>query len=108
VQMVTVVGMTYDQSALAAGNARGYFLVMAAKAGLQTVALIAGMSWAGLGGALMVQTVALIGAHGLIIVLARRHGAWDAAHDLVIGGLVAVICALAIWWHAEALRALFA
>jgi O-antigen/teichoic acid export membrane protein len=57
VQMIVVIGMTYDQSALAAGDGRGYFLVIAGKAALQTVALIGGMAWFGLGGALIAQGV---------------------------------------------------
>ena len=107
VQMIVVVGMTYDQSALAAGNARGYFAVIAAKAALQTCALIAGMHWGGLGGALMAQGCVLIAAHVLIVVLARRHGAWDAAHDTVMAGVVGAVMALALWWHWAALAALF-
>jgi O-antigen/teichoic acid export membrane protein len=107
VQMVVVVGMTYDQSALAAGDARGYFLVIAAKAALQTVALIGGMVWAGLGGALLAQGCALIVAHGVIIGLARRHSAWDARHDMAMGAVVAGVVTLAVWWHGAALRMLF-
>jgi O-antigen/teichoic acid export membrane protein len=107
VQMVVVVGMTYDQSALAAGDARGYFLVIAAKAALQTVALIGGMVWAGLGGALLAQGCALIVAHGVIIGLARRHSAWDARHDMAMGVVVAGVVTLAVWWHGAALRMLF-
>ncbi len=107
VQMVAVLGMTYDQSALAAGNARGYFLVIAGKAALQTGALIAGMQWAGLGGALVAQGVALLLAHGLIVMLARRHGAWDAGHDVVMGATAAIIIALAGWVNVDALRGLF-
>ncbi len=106
VQMIVVLGLTYDQSALAAGNARGYFLVIAGKAALQTVALIAGMQWAGLGGALLAQGVALVAAHGLIVTLARRHGAWDARHDLGMGLVVACVIAVAVWVNADALRGL--
>jgi O-antigen/teichoic acid export membrane protein len=99
VQMVVVVGMTYDQSALAAGDARGYFLVIAAKAVLQTIALIGGMLWLGLPGALILQGAALVVSHGLIAVLAHRHGAWDGVHDLVMGLLAAVIICAAAMFH---------
>lgn len=107
VQMVAVVGMTYDQSALAAGNARGYFAVMAARAAVQTAALIGGMQWAGLGGALLAQGVALVVSHALIVGLARRHGAWDGVHDQVMGACVAGVILAALWWHGGALAALF-
>jgi O-antigen/teichoic acid export membrane protein len=102
VQMIVVVGMTYDQSALAAGNARGYFAVIAAKAALQTCALIVGMHWAGLVGALLAQGCVLVLAHGLIVALARKHGAWDARHDVIMAGIVGAVMALALWWHSDA------
>ncbi len=106
VQMIAVVGMTYDQSALAGDDARGYFLLMAAKAGLQTVAFLVGISVAGLAGALVGQGVALACAHPLIIWLARRHGAWDALHDGVMGAVVSVLIAGAVWWNWGALAGL--
>jgi hypothetical protein len=93
------VGMTYDQSALAGDDARGYFLLMAAKATLQTVAFLVGIQVAGLAGALIGQGIALAVAHPLIVVLARRHGAWDALHDGVMSGGVAVLIAWAVWWN---------
>jgi O-antigen/teichoic acid export membrane protein len=99
VQMIAVVGMTYDQSALAGDDARGYFLLMAAKATLQTVAFLVGIQVAGLAGALIGQGIALAVAHPLIVVLARRHGAWDALHDGVMSGGVAVLIAWAVWWN---------
>jgi O-antigen/teichoic acid export membrane protein len=108
VQMVVVVGMTYDQAALAAGNARGYFWLIAGKAVLQTVALLAGMQFGGLGGALLAQGVALILAHGLIVGLARKHQAWDARHDLVIGAVALALAALAIATHWTEVEGLFA
>ena len=108
VQMIAVLGMTYDQAALAAGDARGYFALIAAKAAVQTVALIAGMHWFGLGGALSAQAVALALAHLLIVRLARRHGAWDRAHDLAMAGVIAVVIAGALWWNSAAIAGLFA
>jgi putative intracellular protease/amidase len=106
VQMIVVIGMTYDQAALAAGDARGYFLVIAGKAALQTAALIGGMAWGGLGVALIAQGAALIAAHGLIVLLARRHGVWDARHDLVMGLAVAGVILLAALVQGDALAGL--
>lgn len=91
VQMPAVIGLTYDQSALAAGDGRGYFLLIAAKAAVQTLAFLIGAALAGLGGALLAQGIALALLHPLIARLAWRHGAWDARHDLVMGGLVLVL-----------------
>ena len=42
VQMPETIGMTYDQSALAAGDSRGYFWLQALKATVQTVAFLIG------------------------------------------------------------------
>ena len=97
VQMPQVIGMTYDQSALAAGNSRGYFLVMALRAGVQTAAFAMGVHQGGLLGALVGLGLAGLISHLLIILLARRHRAWDLTHDFVFflcgSALAAVIFA---------------
>ncbi len=81
--MPQVVGMTYDQSALAAGNSKGYFAVMALRALVQTLAFVAGVHFGGMIGALLALGLAGLITHPLIVLLARRHQAWDAAHDLI-------------------------
>jgi O-antigen/teichoic acid export membrane protein len=97
VQMPAVIGLTYDQSALAAGDSRNYFLVIALKAILQTLAFLVGMSFGGLFGALAAQGIALCIMHLPIIWLARRYHAWDALHDAVFFGLAAVLIAITLW-----------
>lgn len=97
VQMPAVVGMTYDQSALAAGDSRTYFWLIALKAVLQTVAFLLGMEWGGVMGALIGQGVAMTVLHLPIALLARKHKAWDASHDAVFFALAAVLCGLALW-----------
>ena len=103
VQMPGVVGMTYDQSALAAGDSRNYFLVIALKAVLQTTAFLIGMQLGGLSGALTAQGIALCVMHLPIIWLARRHRAWDGLHDGVFFALSAGLAALVLWVNAAAL-----
>lgn len=103
VQMPGVIGMSYDQSALAAGDSRSYFLLMALKAGVQTMAFLIGMELGGLKGALMAQGLALIALHPAIVVLARKHGAWDMRHDLVFFALAAGLAALVLWVNAATL-----
>lgn len=105
-QMPAVAGMTYDQSALAAGNGRGYFLVLALRAAMQTTAFLAGAHLAGLGGALLGQGLAAALAHAPIARLAWRHGAWDRLHDLAMGGLTLALGALVLLWRWPALAAL--
>ena len=96
-QMPQVIGMTYDQSALAEGNSRGYFLVMALRAGVQTAAFAMGVHQGGLLGALVGLGLAGLISHLLIVLLARRHRAWDLTHDFVFflcgSALAAVIFA---------------
>ncbi|MFN3824342.1 MAG: oligosaccharide flippase family protein [Pseudorhodobacter sp.] len=94
VQMPAVIGMTYDQAALAAGDSRNFFFVLLAKATVQTAAFLIGAELGGLAGALAGQGLALAAVHPLIIWLARRHRVWDARHDLV-WSVVAVLLILA-------------
>jgi O-antigen/teichoic acid export membrane protein len=105
-QIPGVIGMTYDQSALAAGDSRNYFLVIAAKAAVQTLAFLIGAEVGGLMGALLAQGLALTLVHPVIVWLARRHGAWDARHDLIFAGLGALVIIVALWWNWAALAAM--
>lgn len=97
VQMPQVVGMTYDQSALAAGASRPYFLLMALRAAMQTAAFMIGASLGDLRGALLGQALALYAVHPAVILLARRFGVWDALHDAICFALIALVTALVIW-----------
>jgi O-antigen/teichoic acid export membrane protein len=103
VQMPGVIGMTYDQSALAAGDSRSYFALMALKATVQTVAFLVGVRLAGLEGALLAQGAALLALHPAIVLLARKHRAWDALHDMVFFALAFGLAALAVWANAGVL-----
>lgn len=106
VQLPLVIGMGYDQAALAAGDSRNYFLLQAAKALVQTVLFLIGAEFAGLIGALAAQGLALALVHPLIIWLARRHGAWDALHDGVFALLALAVAAAALWLNQSAVLAL--
>ena len=106
VQMPAVVGMTYDQAALAAGDSKAFFAVLLAKACLQTAAILIGAHGWGLVGALAGQGLALTLAHPLIIWLARRHHVWDRSHDIAGGAFAALAVALALWLNHAAIAAL--
>jgi O-antigen/teichoic acid export membrane protein len=97
VQMPGVIGMTYDQSALAAGDSRAYFGLMALRAGVQTLAFLIGMEMSGLWGALMAQGLALVALHPAIARLAHRNRAWDLRHDLTFFALAAALAGLILW-----------
>ncbi len=106
IQIPLVIGMTYDQAALAAGDSRNYFYLTAARALLLVVCMITGAEAMGLIGALIGQCIATIAVYPILVWLARRHGAWDPLHDgvfAVVGGVLAVL-ALAI--DKTAIRAL--
>jgi O-antigen/teichoic acid export membrane protein len=106
VQMPAVIGMTYDQAALAAGDSRGFFAVLLAKATVQTAAFLIGAEVGGLVGALAGQGIALAVVHPFIVALARRHDVWDPAHDAAAAAVAAVAIGGALWVNAGAIAAL--
>jgi len=105
-QMPAVIGMTYDQAALAAGDSRNFFFVLLAKASVQTGAFLWGASLVGLPGALAGQGLALAAVHPLIIWLARRHNVWDSRHDMLWSAVALVLIGLAVTLNAPAIAAL--
>ncbi|MEO0911818.1 MAG: oligosaccharide flippase family protein [Pseudomonadota bacterium] len=105
-QIPLVITMTYDQAALAAGDSRRYFVLVAAKATLQMAGLILGMEYAGLLGALAGQGVAMLLAYPVVIWLARRQGAWDPLHDASFAAIGIALGCLVIWNSYDGLAAL--
>lgn len=94
-----VIGITYDQGALAAGDSRSFFLVIAFRGILQVGAFIVGAELAGIVGALVAQGVASIIGHFSLIWLARKHQLWDGQHDLLFALLAAIFGSLAIYMN---------
>lgn len=103
VQLPLVIGMTYDQSALADGDSRMFFVIMALRAAVQSGAFVLGVTQGGLYGALLAQFCALVAVHPLIIWLARRHRVWDGLHDAVFSGLALLLILAALRWNAALL-----
>jgi O-antigen/teichoic acid export membrane protein len=95
-QIPQAIGLTYDYAALAAGDSRRFFLMMAPRAAAQTSLLLLGAWYFGLAGALAGQALATIVTYPLVARLARRYGAWDPLHDLVFGLLGLGLGALAV------------
>jgi O-antigen/teichoic acid export membrane protein len=81
--MPAVIGMTYDQAALARGDSRRYFMLHAIRAALQISLLLIGVLTYGLIGALCGMALAGLLTHIPVIWLARAHGVWDMRHDSV-------------------------
>lgn len=101
-----VIGMSYDQAALAAGDSRTFFIFTSVRAILGVVMLLIGVSQYGLLGALIGMGVAYTLAHPVLVWLAVRHSAYDLRHD-VIATLIAIIAgAAAVWLHWDVLAAL--
>ena len=106
IQIPQVIGMTYDQSALAAGDSRNYFLLTAARATFLVVGMIVGAEHMGLLGALIGQGIAAIAVYPFLVWLAWRHGAWDGLHDLVFAVVGVILAILALSVDETAIRAL--
>jgi O-antigen/teichoic acid export membrane protein len=106
VQMFQLVSLTYDQSALAAGDSRSYFVLFVARAAFQLAGLLTGLWFAGLPGAMAGQAVAAVATHGFVIWLARRHGSWDPLHDAIFGVLAILLAATALWMNRDAVMVL--
>jgi O-antigen/teichoic acid export membrane protein len=108
IQIPVVIGLTYDQAALAAGDSRRFFFVSALKAALLVGGLLIGVQTAGLTGALIGQGLGMLAAYPGLVWLSRRLGVWDWPHDLGFASLGLAMAATAIWWNWEAIATLAA
>jgi O-antigen/teichoic acid export membrane protein len=107
-QIPQVIGMSYDQAALAAGDSRRFFVVSASRAVLQITFLIAGVNLFGIVGAIVGMGIAHLLTHPVMIWLARTHDAWDARHDAICALGAGTVGAIALWLHWDAIAGLSA
>lgn len=105
-QVPTIIQLTYDQAALAAGDSRRFFVLTLARAVLMIAGLVIGLETGGLFGAILGQGAARAMIYPVTIWLARRMGAWDPLHDAVFALLGLAGAAGAIWLNGDAVRAL--
>lgn len=108
VQVPQLIGLTYDQAALAAGESRVFFYLVALKAAVQVAFLLVGVRLFGLVGALAGQGAAIVLLYPATAFLARRYGAWDPRHDLLFGVLGLGLGAAALWLHRAEIALLMA
>ena len=94
-----VIGMTYDQAALAAGDSKRFFVFSGSRAVIQVGLLLIGVIHFGLLGAMVSLGAAMLFVYPVLVWLARVHGAWDPAHDLAAGLAGAMVIAAALWLH---------
>jgi O-antigen/teichoic acid export membrane protein len=100
-QMLSLIMLTYDQAALARGDSRRFFWVIAIRAIVQTICFVAGAALAGLPGALAGQAVASVLVYPAVANLARHTGVWDKRHDALFAALalLPIAGALSFHWH---------
>ncbi|WP_226780966.1 oligosaccharide flippase family protein [Oceaniglobus trochenteri] len=98
-QIPQVIGLSYDQAALAAGDSRRFFVFSCSRAVLQVGFILIGVAMFGLIGALVGLGLSTLLTHPVAIWLARHHRVWDPVHDLVFFGYGAVVAALSLWLH---------
>lgn len=107
-QVPVIIGLTYDQAALAAGDSRRFFYVSATKAFLTITGLLIGVQTYGLIGALAGQALAIILAYPALVWLSVKIGVWDPLHDLGFAIIGLCLAAGAIWYNWAAISALAA
>lgn len=104
--MPQLIAISYDQIALSSGDSRSFFLLTAARGGLFLLCVGLGAAMAGLIGVIAGQGLAAVLSYPLIARLARRYGAWDASHDLIVGLAFTSVAVSAIWVNWDAIAAL--
>ncbi|WP_297772551.1 oligosaccharide flippase family protein [uncultured Roseovarius sp.] len=102
-QIPQIIVMTYDQASLAAGDSRRFFILTLAKAAVMILALVAGLEWGGLMGALLGYGAAMGIAYPVVVWLARRMRAWDPLHDALMAGLGITVGVVAVWLNIGAI-----
>ncbi|KPQ06986.1 MAG: Membrane protein involved in the export of O-antigen and teichoic acid [Rhodobacteraceae bacterium HLUCCA12] len=103
-----ILALGYDQAALASGDSRGYFVLNATRACLLVALLLLAVPIAGVIGAALAMGLTALASYPLVVRLARRHGAWDGVHDLVIWALSILLALGALALHGDAIAALIA
>jgi O-antigen/teichoic acid export membrane protein len=101
-----IIGLTYDQAALAAGDSRRFFFLIAARATTLTAGLLVGVEVAGVMGAIVGCGLAGVLLYPLTIWLARLHGAWDPLHDAFYAILCLCFSAFGLWLNLDAIKVL--
>jgi O-antigen/teichoic acid export membrane protein len=102
-QIPQIIVMTYDQAALAAGDSKRFFVLTLAKAVAMIAALLLGLEWGELLGALLSYGAAMVVVYPVVVWLARRMQAWDPLHDAMMTALGLGVVGLAFWLNGAAI-----
>lgn len=92
----SLIGLSYDQSALAAGDSRGFFRLTLLRSVLFIALFVAGVHYGGIAGGLAGQAMASVLAYPALALLARRHGVWDPVHDAVFAAIGLAMAAVVL------------
>lgn len=103
-----MMGLTYDQVALAQGDSRGFFTLNATRAVVLVTSLVTFVPMLGIPGGPLAMALTAVLTYPLQVRLARRHGAWDGLHDALMGLVTAALVVLVGWVHLDTLQGFFA
>ena len=106
-QFPLIVGLTYDQAALAAGDSQGFFWVLLARSGFLVTSMFVGLSMGGLVPAILMVAVGSALSHGFLVALARKHKVWDPKTDIGFFLAALFVAALALWLNQDAITLLY-
>ena len=105
IQMLQVIPISYEYSALAASDSRGFFVMQSTRAVIYTALVATGAWFYGLAGLLAGQALSQILCYPVTVWLARRHQAWDPRHDLIAIVLAFAAAGFSLALHEDAIRA---
>lgn len=103
IQLLQVIPISYDYSALAAGDSRGFFVMQSMRAAIYFTLVAAGAYFYGLPGLLIGQAVSQVFCYPVTVWLARRHQCWDPRHDAVAALIAVIAAAAALTTHGHAI-----
>jgi len=102
-----MLGLTYDQVALASGDSRGFFALNASRAAILVTLLLVLVPQLGIPGAPLAMASTALLSYPLQLRLARKHGAWDPLHDAVMGLAALALMGLVVLVHGDELARVF-
>lgn len=105
-QIPTIIQLTYDQAALAAGDSKRFFVLTLARAVTMIAGLVIGLELGGVFGAILGQGAARLAVYPVTMWMARRVGAFDPVHDALFALLGLAGATLAFWLNAPELAGL--
>lgn len=105
IQLLQVIPISYEYSALAAGDSRGFFAMQSIRAAIYFTLVATGAYLQGLPGLLVGQGLSQILCYPVTVWLARRHGCWDPRHDAIAAMIAVVAIAAALTGHEAAIAA---